>query len=145
MIGISLTGARASVQAAAQNGATLVDVSLNISNLRSGKGQLLVCLTQNPKGFPDCAKDSKAQKKMIPAAQANNIIFNNVAPGIYAIAIVHDENSNAKMDLRIFVPREGFAFSRNPKIGFGPPKFKSAAFEVGQSNVTQSVKMKYLF
>lgn len=122
-----------------------VDVNVAVTNLRSAKGQLMVCLTQNPKAFPDCSKDGAAQRKLVPLGNAGSIIFGNVAPGIYAIAIVHDENANEKMDLRLFVPREGFAFSRNPKIGFGPPKFKSASFEVGSNPVSQSVKMKYIF
>ena len=135
------TGGTAAIAAQAQSKA---DVTINVSNMRNTKGQLMVCLTQNAKAFPDCTKDASALKKLVRATSANNIIFPNVAPGTYAIAIVHDENSNNKMDLRVFIPREGFAFSRNPKIGMGPPKFKSASFTVGAADVTQSVKMKYM-
>lgn len=121
-----------------------VDVSLNVSGLRNGKGQLMVCLTKNPKAFPDCAKDSSAIKKLVPASGVSHLTFANVEPGTYAVAIVHDENSNNKMDLRLFIPREGFAFSRNPAIRMGPPKFGSASFVVGGDDVVQSVKMKYM-
>ncbi|NJM50903.1 MAG: DUF2141 domain-containing protein [Sphingomonadales bacterium] len=120
------------------------NVTVSVSNLRNAKGQLMVCLTKNPKAFPDCSKDSAALKKLVPAGNAGNIVFTSVEAGTYAIAIVHDENSNNKMDLRIFIPREGFGFSRNPTITVGPPKFKSASFTVGNSNVTQAVKMKYM-
>ena len=120
------------------------DINLSISGLRSAKGQLMVCLTKSPKAFPDCSKDSSAIKKLVPASQASSMAFNNVAPGTYAVAIVHDENGNNKMDLRLFIPREGFAFSRNPAIRMGPPKFGSASFEVGGDDVNQSVKMKYM-
>ncbi|MGB5077156.1 MAG: DUF2141 domain-containing protein [Sphingorhabdus sp.] len=120
-------------------------VNVSVSGMRNVKGQLMVCLTRNPKGFPDCSKDSTAIKKLVPAAQAQNFAFDGVAPGTYAIAIVHDENKNNKMDLRLFIPKEGFAFSRNPTITVGPPKFKSAAFVVGSTETKQSVKMKYMF
>lgn len=120
-------------------------VEVNVSGLRNLKGQLMVCLTKNPKGFPDCTKDASAAKKMVPAAQAASFSFHGITPGTYAIAIVHDENKNNKMDLSLFIPKEGFAFSRNPTITVGPPKFKSAAFAVGASDVKQSVKMKYMF
>jgi uncharacterized protein (DUF2141 family) len=109
------------------------------------KGQLMVCLTKNPKAFPDCSKDASAIKKLVPAAQSSSFSFENVASGTYAIAIVHDENKNNKMDLRLFIPKEGFAFSRNPTITVGPPTFKSAAFVVGEADASQSVKMKYMF
>jgi len=48
------------------------------------------------------------------------------------------------MDLALFLPKEGFGFSRNPKIGMGPPKFKSAQFSVGADDVSYAVKMKYI-
>ncbi len=126
----------------ANDGAS-VDVS--VTGMRNHKGQLMVCLTKNPKAFPDCSKDVGAIKKLVPAAQAGNFSFYNISPGTYAIAIVHDENKNDKMDLSLFIPKEGFAFSRNPTITVGPPKFKSAAFMVGSADVKQLVKMKYMF
>jgi uncharacterized protein (DUF2141 family) len=138
VLGLSLTTSGLS----AADGSS-VDVS--VSGLRNLKGQLMVCLTKNPKAFPDCSKDASAIKKLVPAAQAGNFSFDNVAPGTYAIAIVHDENNNNKMDLSLFIPKEGFAFSRNPTITVGPPKFKSAAFVVGAPDSKQSVKMKYMF
>jgi uncharacterized protein (DUF2141 family) len=122
---------------------TVLDVS--VSGLRNVKGQLMVCLTNNPKAFPDCSKDTNAIKKLVPALQANGFTFDNITPGTYAIAVVHDENRNNKMDLSLFIPKEGFAFSRNPTITVGPPKFKSAAFVVGSADAKQAVKMKYMF
>ena len=65
------------------------------------------------------------------------------ANGTYAIAVVHDENGNNKMDKAIFLPREGFGFSRNPAIAMGPPSFKSASFAVA-GDMRQSIKMKYM-
>ena len=129
---------------AAAPAAAGVDVSLNVSGLRNVKGQLMVCLTKNPKAFPDCSKDPSAIKKLVPASSAANVAFSGITPGTYAAALVHDENANNKMDLRLFLPKEGFAFSRNPAIGMGPPKFKSAAFAVGNVDVKQAVKMKYM-
>jgi uncharacterized protein (DUF2141 family) len=128
-------------QAALKGG---VDVDLNVSGLRNVKGQLMVCLTANPKAFPDCSKDARAIKRLVPAEDASNIRFSGIAPGTYAVAIVHDENNNNKMDVRIFIPREGFAFSRNPAIGMGPPKFRSAAFVVAGSDERFAIRMKYM-
>ncbi len=121
------------------------DIKLNVDGLRNAKGQLMVCLTKNPKAFPDCTKDGSAIKKLVPASAASHVTFSNIVPGTYAVAIVHDENGNNKMDLRLFIPREGFAFSRNPAIRMGPPKFGSASFVVGDEDISQSVKMKYMF
>lgn len=129
------------IAASTPNNAT-VDVS--VSGLRSLKGNVLICLTTSPKHFPDCGKDPKALKQMVSAAQARTIQFSNVVPGTYALALVHDENANNKMDVAVFLPKEGFAFSRNPAVVFGPPKFASAQFKVGAVEVSQRVTMKYM-
>ncbi|MEP7348790.1 MAG: DUF2141 domain-containing protein [Sphingorhabdus sp.] len=119
-------------------------LDLSISGLRNAKGQVMVCLTANPKAFPDCSKDANAQKRVVAAADAANIHFAGVTPGIYAISLIHDENGNGKLDTLVMIPNEGFGFSRNPTITFGPPKFKSASFIVGSAVSAQSVKMKYM-
>lgn len=124
--------------------AATASINITVSGLRSQKGDVLVCLSANPKYFPDCRKDTKARKMKVSAANAGEIEIEAVPQGTYAIALVHDENANGKMDLRLFLPREGFGFSRNPKIGMGPPKFKSAQFVMGPGNVSHAVKMKYI-
>lgn len=120
-----------------------VEITVNIDGQRSTKGHLILCLTRNVKAFPDCSKDGKS-KKMQVSAGTKNVKFSGVLPGTYAIAIVHDENSNNKMDLALFLPKEGFAMSRNPKIRMGKPKFKYAAFNVAGSNQTQNLHIKYI-
>lgn len=105
---------------------------------------MLICLTRNPKAFPDCGKDPASLKLRIAAAQAGNIMMTGVAPGRWAAALVHDENGNDKMDMAVFLPREGFGFSRNPKIGMGPPKFASAAFDVAAQNLRIAISVKYM-
>ncbi|MFK7842489.1 MAG: DUF2141 domain-containing protein [Sphingorhabdus sp.] len=138
------TNASASEAPAAVAPALSASIDLAITGLRSEKGNVLVCLSANPKFFPDCSKDKNARKLKVSATKAGSIQIPDVKPGTYAVALVHDENGNGKMDLRLFLPREGFGFSRNPKIRMGPPKFKSAQFTVGKDNAQYSVKMKYI-
>ncbi len=118
-------------------------VEVSITGLRNAKGQILVCLTTNPKAFPDCSKDKSSVRMAVKAADAGDFAVHVPATGTYAIAVVHDENSNNKMDVAIFLPKEGFGFSRNPTITVGPPKFKSASFAV-TGDMRQSIKMKYM-
>lgn len=118
-------------------------VDVSITGLRSAKGQVLVCLTTNPKAFPDCSKDKSSVHLAVRAANAADFKVAAPADGTYAIAVVHDENSNNKMDLALFLPKEGFGFSRNPAIGMGAPKFASASFAVA-GDTRQAIRMKYL-
>jgi uncharacterized protein (DUF2141 family) len=119
-------------------------LDVSISGLRSLKGNVLVCLTPNAKAFPNCAKDAQARKAVVPAAKAATIRFADLAPGIYAIALVHDENGNGKMDVAIMIPREGFGFSRNAMGSLGPPKFAAAQFGIVPGENAQAVKVKYI-
>nr|WP_242446176.1 DUF2141 domain-containing protein [Sphingopyxis lindanitolerans] len=118
-------------------------VEVSITGLRNMKGQILVCLTANPKAFPDCSKDKGSVRMAVKAADTGDFLIHAPAAGTYAIAVVHDENGNNKMDLAIFLPREGFGFSRNPAIRMGPPKFQAASFVVA-GEVRQTIRMKYM-
>ena len=66
-------------------------------------------------------------------------------PGRYAIALLHDENSNGKADRVLgMMPKEGFGFSRDAPVRMGPPKFRDAAFDMGTSDRELTIKMRYL-
>ncbi len=121
-------------------------LEIDIAGLRSNKGIILICLTANPASFPDCegGKDSKLLRVFASKA-AEPVAVKGLAPGNYAISLVHDENANGRLDKAILIPREGFGFSRNPKITFGPPKFSAVEVAVGQGDVRIPVKMKYYF
>ena len=119
-------------------------LEVNISGLRSMKGNVLVCVTANPRFFPDCSKDPKSFRATLPARDSAQVSFRGLAQGTYAIAVVHDENGNDKMDMAIFIPKEGFGFSRNPAIVAGPPKFKAASFVIDAAQISQRIKMKYM-
>ena len=104
-------------------------VEVGITGLRNVKGQILVCLTTNPKAFPDCSKDKGSVRMAVKASDAGDFLIHAPADGTYAIAVVHDENANDKMDMALFLPKEGFGFSRNPAITVGPPRFNDSAFD----------------
>ena len=135
---VALTTAVAAVAAADSS----LDVA--VSGLRNNKGNVLACLTANSKAFPDCSKDPKALKRNVKATASGSINFGEIAAGTYALSLIHDENANGKLDTSLAIPNEGFGFSRNPKITFGPPKFKAASFALVGAG-SQSIKMKYMF
>ena len=117
-------------------------LDIQFANLRSQKGLIRICLTIYPRNFPSCADDKNAITRSVRAADGKTLIA-GLPSGEYALALIHDENSNAKLDTFAGIPREGIGFSRNPTLGFGPPKFTSAQFAMNTGTVAQSVKMKY--
>ena len=121
------------------------EVQVDIAGLRSAKGQVLACLTADPRAFPDCRHDASARKLAVPAPSASSLRFAAVAPGTYAVALLHDENGNGKADMVLMLPREGYGFSRDAAVRMGPPRFAAAAFTVADRPVTMPIKMRYFF
>ena len=122
----------------------VADLHVDIVKLRSTKGMVRICLTADPKNFPACVDDARATTRSVPAGQTA-ITFGALPRGDYALAVIHDENSNNKLDTFAGIPREGFGFSRNPAIMFGPPRFTAARFTLASDAETQQVRMKYMF
>jgi uncharacterized protein (DUF2141 family) len=119
-------------------------ILIEIGGLRSKNGQVLACMTANPKAFPDCQKDPQALHLTAPAINGETVQFKGVQPGRYAVALFHDENSNGHMDKMLIVPREGFGFSRDAPLQFGPPKFGAASFAVGSTQVRTAIRVRYI-
>jgi len=121
----------------------LGSLDVDITQLRSPKGVLRFCLTTDGSDFPDCRKGDGAVRRTV-SASTPHIHFSDLPPGTYALAVIHDENGNARLDTFAGIPREGFGFSRNPSIGFGPPGFKAVEFVVAGDAGTQQVRIRYL-
>ena len=118
-------------------------VDVDVSGLRNERGTVQVCLTRLPAHFPDCKGDSKALTGSVPANKGH-VQFQTVAPGRYAVSVFHDENSNRKLDRFMGIPREGFGFSRNPVIRFGPPRFDKVSIQLAPGYTRADVRMQYL-
>jgi uncharacterized protein (DUF2141 family) len=120
------------------------DVTVVMTDLRNNKGVIWVILYNSENDF--LQKENKGYRR----AQGNivknksTVSFENLPYGHYAIAFMHDENSNKTMDHnKIKIPKEGFGISNNPKIIFGPPKYDAAKFIVNKNNMTVTIKTKY--
>ncbi|WP_446741159.1 DUF2141 domain-containing protein [Sphingomonas sp. H160509] len=119
-------------------------LDVQVDNLRSSKGMIRICLTADPDNFPACVDDAKALTRTLPAS-VHATSFSGLPQRGYALAIIHDENSNAKLDTIAGIPREGYGFSRNAAVRFGPPRFDAARFMLAGDAEMQQVKMRYIF
>jgi uncharacterized protein (DUF2141 family) len=125
--------------------APAADVRVTVTGLRSHKGLVQACLTDDPHSFPDCSADKTARTLTVPASGKVVLDFTGVEPGRYAIALLHDENGNGRADMALaMIPKEGFGFSRDAPVRMGPPKFAAAAFEIARDDVRQTIRMRYL-
>ena len=124
--------------------ASPAELEIQVQGLRNANGQVRLCLTRNPSHFPDCNGDPAAVKRSLPARAAASIRLRGVAPGVYALSVIHDENGDGRLNRFMAIPREGFGFSRNPRIRMGPPGFDEVRFQVSGGVVRQAVQMRYL-
>ena len=59
-----------------------------------------------------------------------------------AVSAYHDENDNSRLDKSSFgIPTERYGFSKNPKSGFGPPKFSETAIELSSTKQTSDLNV----
>ena len=105
------------------------DLTIEIENLKSDKGNIKVGLYKDAKSFP---KSGKSYKYKILNINSKTCIFKDLPNGEYAVAIYHDENKNKKLDKFLGIPTENYAFSNNAKSMFGPASFDEAKFELNK-------------
>jgi len=122
------------------------DLVVKLEGLRSSKGNVVICLWNQPAAFPDCENGKPvARQTMIAAAAIKDpMTFKNITAGTIALSVFHDENGNNRFDTDfIRMPLEGLGMSNNPKMGFGPSKYRNSTF-VPKPGALVRIKMTYL-
>lgn len=65
-------------------------------------------------------------------------------PGVYAIAIYHDEDGDGNFDRSgLGLPEEGFGFSNNPSTLAGLPAFRSVRLNIPRSGLVTRIRLRY--
>ena len=106
-------------------------VSIALDGVRSSQGKMVAVLCGDPaKQFPEACSTYRAA---VNASQGETVVtFTGVAPGRYAVAVFHDENSNGVPD----IPPEGFAFGNSAAY---PTTFDAAAIQVDGDTRAQAL------
>lgn len=120
-------------------------LTVKVTGIKNPKGLIIMSLYDKEDGFPNDIEKSIQRKSVRMKDGKCTIVFNQLPYGIYAIGVIHDENSNGKMDKYfIGMPKEGVGASNNAKGSFGPPKFSDAKFSLKSKNITLNINMVYL-
>ena len=79
------------------------------------------------------------------AAGTVTLTFHNVAPGDYALMVMHDANDNGQFDMSpMGMPAEGFAFSNKGRPLMGMPTFNGLKFTVAADGAVMTEPMTYM-
>lgn len=104
------------------------DVVLELDGLRSDRGEVRGALYASADGWTSEGREIASCRAHVERRRAR-CVFVGVAPGAYAVALLHDEDDDGHMDRDLFgLPQEGYAFSNDAAPSLGPPSFTSARF-----------------
>ncbi|MBE9211438.1 DUF2141 domain-containing protein [Plectonema cf. radiosum LEGE 06105] len=122
------------------------NLGVTVKGLKNQKGQVCFSLFSSSRGFPN--NDKNALKAKCVKLENNSVQLNipSLKSGTYAIAMFHDSNGDGKLNTNsLGIPKEGFGFSRNPRILTGPPKFGDSAVFVVGSSTNIEINLNYFF
>jgi len=126
-------------------GVTSFSLTVNVAGLQNSKGIVQYALYNTEGSIPD--ESYKKSFRILTGTIINGsseVTFNNLPPGRYALNILHDENSNGKIDKGLIFPKEGIGFSNYQSIGLkNRPDFSKAGFEI-KADTSISVKVIYM-
>jgi uncharacterized protein (DUF2141 family) len=118
-------------------------VLIEVAGFKNTRGTLNCRLFTKAADFPD---GEGIVTLRVPITGPNtSCSFSNVEPGTYAIAVVHDENGNGKLDKNfVGVPSEGYGVSNNKTYALSAPKWDESTFKLGatESKALQ-IKLRY--
>jgi uncharacterized protein (DUF2141 family) len=121
-----------------------VSLTVDVEGLRNGGGVVQLALFRTAEGYPQHAEVA-ARTRTVPVELPTTVVtFDDLEPGTWALAVLHDENANGRLDTTfIGVPKEGIGASRDATRRLGEPRFDDARFEVGETDLHLRVAMKY--
>ncbi|MDD2466411.1 MAG: DUF2141 domain-containing protein [Desulfobulbus sp.] len=118
---------------------------MKILNIRNSTGTVACALFESPEGFPKEYLHSATNIMMIKIRDSQaRCDFEDIPPGRYAMAVVHDENMNGKLDTNLIgIPTEGYGFSNDAKAMLGAPSFSAASFLYDGRNIELTMSLNY--
>jgi uncharacterized protein (DUF2141 family) len=121
-------------------------LTVRVNGARNTKGKIGVTLFQDAQGFPD--EPSKAVRQQSvdidPKTMSAQVTFKDIPQGTFAVSVLHDENSNGKMDKNfVGMPKEGYGASNNPKKKKRAPTFDEAKFAFNSSEQAIEITLIY--
>lgn len=121
-------------------------IHIDILDIRNSSGAVACALFEAPEGFPSeflrYATNITMIKIQNSQARCN---FADIPPGTYALAVVHDENINGKLDTNwLGVPKEGYGFSSDAEASMlSAPSFEAASFQYDGQTLDLTISLNY--
>ena len=120
-------------------------IHVKILDIRNSSGTLACALFESPVGFPIEFLNSATNVTIMKIRKTQaHCDFQDIPTGTYAMAVIHDENKNGKLDTNwAGVPTEGYGFSNEVECVLGAPSFSEASFPYDGQNLDLTMKLHY--
>jgi len=120
-------------------------INVKIQNIGNNSGVIACAIFESEEGFPSkfIKYASKIMLTQISGRDAS-FEFSDIKPGRYAIAVIHDENRNGKLDKNLFgIPKEGYGFSSDAEVTMSAPSFSDAVFSYDGGHLQMTISLNY--
>ena len=119
---------------------------IHVDGLRNSNGVVGSVLFTSPQGWPEDPKRAfrRGPTPIPPGERQAIVVWEHLPPGNYGVAAIHDENRNARLDRNfIGIPKEGFGFANNPRVGLSAPPFRAAVVHVACPVTDTAIHLQY--
>ncbi len=104
-------------------------LTVEVEGIKTENGTVLLALYNSEDTYlSEDDKDAYRLGKQKVNGNSIKIVFKDLPKGKYTFAGYHDENDNNQFDKSFGFPKEGYFFSNNAKVSFGPPNYEDAVF-----------------
>jgi uncharacterized protein (DUF2141 family) len=115
-------------------------IRVEMRGIRNSTGAVACALFEAPEGFPT---EFSLMMVRVRGAKAT-CSFEQIPPGTYALAVIHDENRDGKLATDwMGLPREGYGFSNDAKGTLGAPAFEAASFSYNGQSLEMTITLQY--
>jgi uncharacterized protein (DUF2141 family) len=121
--------------------ASASQVDITVTGIRSDRGSVVVAICDKA-NFPAgaCPYHGHAAARLGEV----EVHVAGVPPGTWAASVYHDEAGIGHVEFSLFgVPKQGFGFSRDARMRFGPPRFADAAFVLEEKTGSVTAPLHY--
>lgn len=136
------------------NSVGTIRLEVDVSKLRSSKGQICYALFDDAKGFPSTQESvvKSGCQALVAGSEPGRslLVIEDIAASSdsFALSLFHDENNNGNLDkkkiLGIEIPAEGFGMSNNPPTRMAPPTWEECVFHPTEGANQLAISFKYL-
>ena len=111
---------------------------VNVTNIKSNKGDIGVAVSNSKKTFLGKPLMNKSKK-----AKPGELVFEfDVPNGNYTVSVMHDINKSGDLDKNFLgIPSEPYGISMDGRSKYGPPNYEDAVFTITDKDVKLTIQV----